>query len=108
VSRCSVVLSACLQVSAAHDETTQPGLLSPAPAETPQGLNVGGRQAGTPATAPRASDPSAFLRNTNTIFSPDMPAVPGKHQSMHCMQTPHINAHVFSVYRCNQAKNHTW
>lgn len=89
VLRSSVVLSTCLQASAAQDGRIQPEVLSPAPAETPQGANVGERQAGTPATAPRAADPSAFLRNTNTIFSPDMPAVPGKHQSMHCMQTPY-------------------
>lgn len=55
----------------------QPELLSPAPAQVPQGFSAGPPQIATPATAPRAANPTAFLRNTNSVFSPDMPADSG-------------------------------
>ena len=66
----------CLQ-SAASDEVEHLHIITPAPAEAPQGSSVGVQLAVTPATAPRAANPAAFLRNTNSIFSPDMPTEAG-------------------------------
>lgn len=54
-------------------------IVSPAPPEVPQGSSAGIQLALTPATAPRAANPAAFLRNTNSIFSPDVPAEAGLH-----------------------------
>ena len=38
---------------------------------------AGAPPASTPATTPRSVNPAAFLRNTNSIFSPNVPAAAG-------------------------------
>lgn len=78
---------ACLQSAAKAGEQTQPEMQSPAPIAAPQmspcpagfldTAPAGVPQGSTPATAPRAANPAAFLRNTNSIFSPDVPAEAG-------------------------------
>lgn len=74
--------------SAASDEAEHLHVMTPAPAEAPQGSSTGVQLAVTPATAPRAANPAAFLRNTNSIFSPDVPAEAGLHRSSRMFLDP--------------------
>ena len=71
--------------SAAMEGAEHLRAVSPAPPEVPQGSSAGVQLAITPATAPRAANPAAFLRNTNSIFSPDAPAEAG----LQCKCTAH-------------------
>ena len=74
----SLTTLACLQSAAKAGEQTQPEMQSPAPIAAPQmspcpagfldTAPAGVPQGSTPATAPRAANPAAFLR-TPTAFS---------------------------------------
>ena len=78
---------AYLQSAARAGEQPQPEMQCPAPiappqmspclAGSPETTPAGMPSGSTPATAPRAPNPAAFLRNTNSIFSPDVPAAAG-------------------------------
>ena len=61
------------------DEVEHLHVMTPAPAEIPHDPSTGVQLTATPATAPRAANPAAFLRNTNSMFSPDVPAEAGLH-----------------------------
>ena len=105
---------ACLQSAARTGEHTQAEMQSPAPVAAPQmspclagsldTTPAGASQGSTPATAPRAANSAAFLRNTNSIFSPDVPAEAGmgrthvRHDPARLKRTE--NTHSMPTSRC--------
>ena len=86
-----VIILACLQNASKAEERAQSQMDSVVPIAAPQTspclagflgtTPAGAPQGSTPATAPRAANPAAFLRNTNSIYSPDVPAEVGTGQT---------------------------